>query len=133
LQGKYSLYGFEVEDKLFSNRANSKEKSSILNNLCSKQKILYQISSQLQSLGFKATYYHGGLSREKDKNMQLWMEDKSGVLPQMHLGWGLTKADVKTVIHIQLPENLESTTRKQDDLVEMEKSICRSTNKPFRY
>jgi hypothetical protein len=36
-------------------------------------------------------------------------------------GMGLTKADVKTVIHIQLPKILKITIRKQDDLVEMEK------------
>jgi hypothetical protein len=41
----------------------------------------------LQSFGVKSTYYHGGLPLGKDKNMQLWMEDKVGVLPQMHLGW----------------------------------------------
>jgi superfamily II DNA helicase RecQ len=51
------------------------------------RKVLHQ-NLNCNLLGLKSTYYHGGLtSREKDKNMQLWMEDKVGVLPQMHLGW----------------------------------------------
>jgi ATP-dependent DNA helicase RecQ len=62
----------------------------------------------LHSFRFKATYYHGGLtSREKDKNMQLWMDDKAQVATNA-FGMGIDKADVKTVIHIQLPENIEN-------------------------
>ena len=39
------------------------------------------MSSQLQSLGFTSTYYHGGLSaKEKDKNMQLWMSQQAQVI-----------------------------------------------------
>jgi ATP-dependent DNA helicase RecQ len=61
-------------------------------------------------LGFKSTYYHGGLnSKEKDKNMQSWMQDKAQVIVATNaFGMGIDKADVKTVIHIQLPENLEN-------------------------
>lgn len=68
------------------------------------------ISSQLQALGFKSTYYHGGLhAREKDKNMQLWMEEQVQVIVATNaFGMGIDKANVKTVIHIQLPDNLEN-------------------------
>jgi ATP-dependent DNA helicase RecQ len=68
------------------------------------------ISSQLNTLGFKATYYHGGLSsKEKDKNMQLWMnEDVQVIVATNAFGMGIDKSNVKTVIHIQLPENLEN-------------------------
>jgi superfamily II DNA helicase RecQ len=56
-----------------------------------------------------ATYYHGGLtSREKDKTCSFgWTIRPRLLLPQMH-GMGIDKADVKTVIHIQLPENIEN-------------------------
>lgn len=68
------------------------------------------ISAQLESLGFKATYYHGGLTtKEKDKNMQLWMTEKAQVIVATNaFGMGIDKPNVKTVIHTQLPENIEN-------------------------
>lgn len=101
---------FEVEDKLFriEQILRKNPQSSII--YVRNRKSCIEISSQLQSLGFKSTYYHGGLnSKEKDKNMQLWMEDKAQVIVATNaFGMGIDKADVKTVIHIQLPENLEN-------------------------
>jgi ATP-dependent DNA helicase RecQ len=68
------------------------------------------IANQLQSLGFKATFYHGGLSpKEKDKNMALWMQEEAQVMVATNaFGMGIDKANVKTVIHIQLPDNIEN-------------------------
>ena len=68
------------------------------------------ISNQLHALGFKATYYHGGLSpKEKDKNMALWMQEEAQVIVATNaFGMGIDKANVKTVIHIQLPDNIEN-------------------------
>src|SRR5690606_5513513 len=59
---------------------------------------------------FTATFYHGGLSpKEKEKNMQSWMDEKSQVMVATNaFGMGIDKANVKTVIHVQLPENMES-------------------------
>jgi ATP-dependent DNA helicase RecQ len=101
---------FEVEDKLFRIEQILKKnpQSSII--YVRNRKSCLDISSQLQSLGFQATYYHGGLtSREKDKNMQRWMnEDAQVIVATNAFGMGIDKANVKTVIHIQLPENLEN-------------------------
>lgn len=68
------------------------------------------MSGQLNTLGFKATYYHGGLSpKEKDKNMALWMQEEAQVIVATNaFGMGIDKANVKTVIHIQLPDNIEN-------------------------
>lgn len=68
------------------------------------------MSAQLNTLGFKATYYHGGLSpKEKDKNMALWMQEEAQVIVATNaFGMGIDKANVKTVIHIQLPDNIEN-------------------------
>jgi len=101
---------FEVEDKLFRIEQILKKnpESSII--YVRNRKSCLDISAQLNSLGFKATYYHGGLSsKEKDKNMQLWMnEDAKVIVATNAFGMGIDKANVKTVIHIQLPENLEN-------------------------
>ncbi|SDX52187.1 RecQ family ATP-dependent DNA helicase [Flavobacterium degerlachei] len=101
---------FEVEDKLFRIEQILRKnlQSSII--YVRNRKSCLETSSQLNSLGFKSTYYHGGLSsKEKDKNMQSWMQDQVQVIVATNaFGMGIDKADVKTVIHIQLPENLEN-------------------------
>jgi ATP-dependent DNA helicase RecQ len=101
---------FEVEDKLFRIQQilNKNPQPSII--YVRNRKACLDISAQLQTLGFQATYYHGGLtSREKDKNMQLWMEEKAQVIVATNaFGMGIDKPNVKTVIHIQLPENIEN-------------------------
>ena len=69
-----------------------------------------ETAQQLNQLGYKTTYYHGGLpSKEKEKNMQSWLENKVQVMIATNaFGMGIDKPDVKTVIHIQLPENIEN-------------------------
>ena len=101
---------FEVEDKIFRIVQILKKNPQPSIIYVRNRKSCLDISSQLQSLGFKATYYHGGLtSREKDKNMQSWMEEEVQVIVATNaFGMGIDKANVKTVIHIQLPENLEN-------------------------
>jgi len=74
------------------------------------RKSCHDVSQQLSSLGFRATFYHGGL-KEKDKNanMQAWLNEKAQVIVATNaFGMGIDKPNVKTVIHIQLPENLEN-------------------------
>ncbi|AWG21620.1 recombinase RecQ [Flavobacterium faecale] len=101
---------FEAEDKLFKIQQILKKNPQPSIIYVRNRKSCLEISSQLQSLGFKATYYHGGLkSKEKDKNMALWMEEKAQVIVATNaFGMGIDKANVKTVIHIQLPENMEN-------------------------
>jgi len=101
---------FEVEDKLFRIEQILKKNPQPSIIYVRNRKSCLDISTQLQTLGFQATYYHGGLaSREKDKNMQLWMEEKAQVMVATNaFGMGIDKPNVKTVIHIQLPENIEN-------------------------
>ena len=74
------------------------------------RKSCIETSQQLNDLGFKSTYYHGGLAhKEKEKNMQLWLNDNVQIMVATNaFGMGIDKPDVKTVIHIQLPENIEN-------------------------
>ncbi len=76
----------------------------------SNRKACLEISSQMNHLGFSATFYHGGLSyKEKEKNRLLWMENKVQIIVATNaFGMGIDKPDVKTVIHIHLPQNLEN-------------------------
>ena len=101
---------FEIEDKIFKIEQilEKNPEPSII--YVQNRKACLDISAQLQSLGFKATYYHGGLSsKEKDKNMQSWMNENAQVIVATNaFGMGIDKANVKTVIHIQLPQNMEN-------------------------
>lgn len=101
---------FEVEDKLYRIQqilAKNQAPSIIY---VRNRKSCLDTAAQLNTLGFRATYYHGGLSyKEKEKNMRLWMnEDVQVMVATNAFGMGIDKANVKTVIHIQLPENLEN-------------------------
>ncbi|GEC71842.1 ATP-dependent DNA helicase RecQ [Flavobacterium flevense] len=101
---------FEIEDKLFRIQQilSKNPQPSII--YVRNRKACLDTAAQLNSLGFKATYYHGGLStKEKEKNMKLWMEEEVQVMIATNaFGMGIDKANVKTVIHIQLPENMEN-------------------------
>lgn len=101
---------FEIEDKLFRIKQilSKNPQPSII--YVRNRRACIDTAEQLNSLGFKATYYHGGLStKDKNNNMQLWMEEKALVMVATNaFGMGIDKANVKTVIHIQLPENLEN-------------------------
>lgn len=74
------------------------------------RKACYEISNQLVKLGFSATYYHGGMPpKEKDVNMNLWMTNKAQVIVATNaFGMGIDKPDVKSVIHLNIPPNLEN-------------------------
>lgn len=101
---------FDTEDKLYRIQqvlTKNPEPSIIY---VRNRKSCHEVSAQLNSLGFKATFYHGGLKeKEKEANMELWVTEKVQVIVATNaFGMGIDKANVKTVIHIQLPENIEN-------------------------
>jgi len=101
---------FEVEDKLYRIEQILKKNPQPSIIYVRNRKSCSETASQLQSLGFKATFYHGGLSvKEKEKNMSLWMNEEVQVMVATNaFGMGIDKSNVKTVIHIHLPESMES-------------------------
>jgi ATP-dependent DNA helicase RecQ len=74
------------------------------------RKSALDLSAQLSSMGYAAIHYHGGLDRrEKDRNMQAWLDGDVQVMVATNaFGMGIDKPDVRTIIHVQLPENLEN-------------------------
>ncbi len=101
---------FEVEDKLYRIKQilNKNPKPCII--YVRNRKSCSDTAFQLQSLGFKSTYYHGGLSmKEKVNSMNLWMNEEVQIMVATNaFGMGIDKSNVKTVIHIHLPESMES-------------------------
>ena len=101
---------FEVEDKLYRMGQILKKNPQPSIIYVRNRKSCSDTASQLETLGFKATYYHGGLSiKEKEKNMNLWMSESVQIMVATNaFGMGIDKSNVKSVIHIHLPESIES-------------------------
>jgi len=101
---------FETEDKLYKIKQilTKNNYSSII--YVRNRKSTFEISKSLNNLGFKATYYHGGLSKdEKNKHFSDWLNNRVQVIVATNaFGMGIDKPDVKTVIHVDLPDSLES-------------------------
>jgi ATP-dependent DNA helicase RecQ len=101
---------FETEDKLhlLQQMLQKNPQPSII--YVTNRKSCLETVNQLASLGFTATFYHGGLSnKDKSAHMQLWMEEKVQVIVATNaFGMGIDKSNVKTIIHLHLPQNLEN-------------------------
>lgn len=101
---------FDEEDKQYQlqNILKKNKQSSII--YVRTRKYAIDISNYLENKGFSSTFYHGGISNEeKDKRLQQWLNNQKQVIVATNaFGMGIDKPDVKTVIHINLPESLES-------------------------
>jgi len=69
-----------------------------------------EIHNYLGAKGFSSTFYHGGITnKEKQERLQQWTNGhKQIMVATTAFGMGIDKANVKTVIHFNLPESLES-------------------------
>ncbi|MFP9099819.1 ATP-dependent DNA helicase RecQ [Flavobacterium sp. RHBU_24] len=101
---------FECEDKLYRLTQIFKKNIGPAIIYVRNRRACHEVSSQLQSLGFSATFYHGGLKEnEKQSNMEAWLNNRCQVMVATNaFGMGIDKPDVKVVVHLQLPENIES-------------------------
>ncbi|OIQ24099.1 ATP-dependent DNA helicase RecQ [Lacinutrix sp. MedPE-SW] len=110
LRNNLSYMVFHEDDKYYRLEAILKKnpESSII--YVRNRKATLEISSFLKSRGFSSSYFHGGLTNiEKDEALDNWMQNRKQVMVATNaFGMGIDKADVKTVIHLNLPESLES-------------------------
>ena len=101
---------FEENDKFYKleNILKKQSGSSII--YVRNRKSTIEICDYLEKKGMTATYYHGGLSNtEKDNNLNSWLHNKAQVIVATNaFGMGIDKPDVKTVIHLNLPDSIES-------------------------
>lgn len=100
----------EVEDKLYhiEQLLKSNKKEAII--YVRTRRSAVETSNHLNSLGIKSDFFHGGIpAKEKTKKLEAW---KNGTSPTIvatsAFGMGIDLATVGHVIHIQLPESLES-------------------------
>ena len=68
------------------------------------------IHNYLNARNLSSTFYHGGITnKEKQERLYQWTNDQKPIMvATTAFGMGIDKANVKTVIHFNLPESLES-------------------------
>ncbi|KJD32929.1 ATP-dependent DNA helicase RecQ [Tamlana nanhaiensis] len=101
---------FHEDDKLYKLEAILKKHTAPSIIYVRNRKLTNEISTFLNAKNIKATTYHGGLTNDaKNNNMLAWLNNQSQVMVATNaFGMGIDKPDVKTVIHINLPESIES-------------------------
>ena len=69
-----------------------------------------EIATLLNKHGISASHYHAGLdTRDKDKRQQLWTQGTTRVMVATNaFGMGIDKADVRLVIHYEMPDSPEA-------------------------
>src|SRR5690606_23872188 len=69
-----------------------------------------ELANNLTAYGISAAAFHGGLSyRDKKNVLQNWLDNEIQIIVATNaFGMGIDKPDVRHVVHIQIPENLES-------------------------
>nr|WP_281991160.1 RecQ family ATP-dependent DNA helicase [Aquimarina aggregata] len=74
------------------------------------RKTAVELSDFLNSSGSSASYYHGGVDAiEKTKRFKLWHKEEIRVMVATSaFGMGIDKPNVRTVIHYNIPESIES-------------------------
>ena len=105
-----ALMIFSTEDKLHVVNQILKKNTQPSIIYVTNRKACTDVVQQLKGLGFTSIHYHGGLSsKEKEKNMSLWMQEQVQVMVATNaFGMGIDKANVKTIIHLNVPQNLEN-------------------------
>ncbi|AVR46461.1 RecQ family ATP-dependent DNA helicase [Christiangramia fulva] len=103
---KYEV--IRTEDKSYRLRQILKGDSAII--YVRSRKATQEISEFLTKNNITAAPYHGGMKKnEKSAIFEKWMTNKTSVIvATTAFGMGIDKPDVRTVIHIDLPESLES-------------------------
>lgn len=74
------------------------------------RKMTIEVAENLRSYGIKADFFHGGLDHKTKKNkLNSWLnEDVLVMVATNAFGMGIDKPNVRNVIHLHIPDNLES-------------------------
>jgi ATP-dependent DNA helicase RecQ len=77
---------------------------------CSAQKTTEDLAEKLRAKGFSALPYHAGLPGDvRDAHQEAFVHGDAGIIcATVAFGMGIDKPDVRFVIHVDLPKDLES-------------------------
>lgn len=85
-----------------------KDESGII--YCLSRNSVDNLAEDLRSEGFDALPYHAGLDKAKrDKHQELFLKDETKIIvATIAFGMGIDKSNVRFVVHLDLPKNIES-------------------------
>lgn len=98
-----------TEDKMYRLRQLLKTNESAIIYVRSR-KATMEISKELKGYGYSTTDFHGGLgNKEKSAKLSKWLCEEIRVMVATNaFGMGIDKPNVRHVIHVNLPESIES-------------------------
>lgn len=85
-----------------------KEESGII--YCLSRKSTERLADDLRDCGFNAIHYHAGMNQdERRRHQELFAKDEVQiVVATIAFGMGIDKSNVRFVVHMDLPKNMES-------------------------
>ncbi|HEY0658579.1 MAG TPA: DNA helicase RecQ [Pyrinomonadaceae bacterium] len=77
---------------------------------CLSRNSVDNLAEDLRDEGFSALPYHAGLDKEtRDRNQNLFLKDEAKIIvATIAFGMGIDKSNVRFVVHLDLPKNIES-------------------------
>ncbi|MEQ1924298.1 MAG: RecQ family ATP-dependent DNA helicase, partial [Pyrinomonadaceae bacterium] len=85
-----------------------KDESGIV--YCLSRKSVDSLAADLRDEGYSALSYHAGLDKEtRDKHQESFLKDETKIIvATIAFGMGIDKSNVRFVVHMDLPKNVES-------------------------
>ena len=104
----FSVFKLENHERKLLSILNNVKGSSII--YVRSRKRTQQVAARLNYLGIESIFYHAGLSPlDREKREKKWLADEVRVIVATNaFGMGIDKPNVRTVIHLDLPDAIES-------------------------
>lgn len=104
----YNVVNAEDKNYRLLQILNNKEESAII--YVRSRKATIDVTNYLTGKNYKAEAFHGGMkNEEKQKKLQNWLDNKTYIMvATTAFGMGIDKPDVRHVVHLNLPESIES-------------------------
>ncbi|WP_420322355.1 RecQ family ATP-dependent DNA helicase [Flagellimonas sp.] len=99
-----------TEDKLYQLKKAIEDVSGSTIVYVRSRRMTVSLSEFLNKNGFKASYFHGGISKaDKEERLNSWLSEKTTIMVATNaFGMGVDKPNVRLVVHYQIPDSLES-------------------------
>jgi len=95
-------------DQLIDYLEKRKDESGII--YCLSRNSVDSLAADLRDEGFSALSYHAGLDKQtRDKHQESFLKDETKIIvATIAFGMGIDKSNVRFVVHMDLPKNIES-------------------------